>query len=61
MAYVDVQNVYNFKGEQQDFLIRSRDIDGNFQYADNGQRYVLENISSTAGTVLPTIGIMIEF
>ena len=61
MAYVDVQNVYNFKGEQQDYLIRSKDIDGSFQYSDNGQRYILENLSSTAGTVLPTIGLMIEF
>ncbi len=61
MAYIDIQNVYNYKGEQQDYIIRSKDQDGNFLYTDNGQRYVLESISSTAGTVLPTIGLMIEF
>lgn len=61
MAYVDIQNAYNFKGDQQDFLIRSKDPSGNFLYEDNGERYVLESIASSAGTVLPTIGIMIEF
>ena len=61
MAYVDIQNAYNFKGEQQDYLVRSQDASGNFIYTDNGTRYQLERISTAAGTVLPTIGIMIEF
>ncbi len=61
MFYVDIQNAYNFQGEQQDYLIRSKDDMGNFIYTDEGRKYVLEEITSTAGTVLPTIGIMIEF
>jgi len=61
MLYVDIQNVYNFKGEQQPYLVRQTDTDGNYILTDNDLRYSLESIASTAGTVLPTIGIMLEF
>ncbi len=61
MLYVDIQNVYNFKGEQQPYLLRQKDDMGNYLLTDNDQRYVLNSIQSTAGTVLPTIGIMLEF
>ncbi len=61
MLYIDIQNAYNFKADQQDFIVRSRNPQGNLIYDDSGERYVLESIPSSAGTVLPTIGIMIEF
>lgn len=61
MVYLDIQNLYNFKAEQQDNLIRERDLNGDFVTTDNGSRYKLRGIPNTAGTVLPTIGIMVEF
>ncbi len=60
MLYLDIQNFYNFKGELQDNLVRETDEKGNFVTKDNGQRYELKRIPSTSGTVLPTIGIIIE-
>jgi len=61
MLYVDVQNAYNFKGDQPDYIIREKDAAGNYILTNNGTRYQLKAIPSLSGTVLPTIGIMIEF
>lgn len=61
MAYIDIQNAYNFKGEQPDYIIREKDQNGNYILLDNGTRYQLQRITSKSGTVLPTIGIMIQF
>ncbi len=59
--YIDIQNFYNFQAEQNDIIVRAEDADGNFLLTDNGKRYVLNKIESTSGTVLPTIGIIVEF
>lgn len=59
--YVDIQNLYNFQAEQQDIVVRAQDENGNYLTTDNGTKYVLETIKNTTGTVLPTIGIIIEF
>jgi len=58
ILYVDVQNVYNFKAEQQPYLT-NKDTEGNIQYGDPGY-YQLRAIDSYAGTVLPSIGIIVE-
>ena len=59
--YIDIQNLYNFQAEQQDIIVRAEDGNGNFLTTDNGTRYELNEIKSTSGTVLPTIGIILEF
>ena len=59
--YIDIQNLYNFQAEQQDILVRAEDGNGNFITIDNGTRYVLNTIKNTTGTVLPTIGIILQF
>ena len=61
MLYLDIQNFYNFKAKQPDYLVREKDANGDYLLADNDTRYGLKNISSESGTVLPTVGIMIEF
>lgn len=61
MVYLDIQNVYNYKSKGQDNYVREKDDNGNFVTADNNTKYVLRAIPNTSGTVLPTIGIMIEF
>ena len=59
--YVDIQNLYNFQAEQQDIIVREEDENGNFITTDNGTKYVLTRVKNTSGTVLPTIGIILEF
>ncbi|AFL83492.1 outer membrane receptor protein [Belliella baltica DSM 15883] len=60
--YFDIQNAYNFKAQQPDDLIPSRDAEGNIRVDPNDtSRYQIRSAMNTAGTVLPTIGVIIEF
>ncbi|MDX8337845.1 TonB-dependent receptor [Draconibacterium sp. IB214405] len=59
--YIDIQNLYNFQAQENDIVVRAEDANGNFLTTDNGTRYVLNEIESKSGTVLPTIGIIIAF
>ena len=62
MIYADVQNVYNHKADQPPILIQEKDSSGNpVTDPSDPTRYVLKYIDAEAGTVLPTIGIIIEF
>ena len=61
MLYLDIQNLYNYQSQEPDIVVREQDGNGNYITVDNGTRYVLKEIPSTAGTVLPTVGIMIGF
>jgi hypothetical protein len=62
MLYFDIQNAYNFKADQQEYLVRQEDGNGNpLTDPANPGKYLLKTIESRGGTVLPTIGIMIEF
>jgi len=62
MLYADVQNVYNHKADQPSILIRESDISGiPATYPEDPSKYSLKYIDSEAGTILPTIGIIIEF
>jgi outer membrane receptor for ferrienterochelin and colicin len=60
-VYLDIQNLYNFQSQSTDIVLRETDDSGNFLTADNGTRYVLRNVANPSGTVLPTIGIQVEF
>jgi hypothetical protein len=65
-VYVDVQNVYNQQSTSSTFLVQERDAEGNPIIENPGdpselQRYRMKELKTTAGTVLPTIGIIIEF
>ncbi len=61
-AYLDVQNVYNFQAETQAFLTLEYDQAGNpVTDPNNTNAYQLKEIENTSGTVLPSIGLMIEF
>ena len=63
MLYLDIQNLYNFQAENPDIVVRQQDSDGNYiiNTVNGVEYYSLETIPSSSGTVLPTIGIMIEF
>ena len=63
--YLDIQNLYNFKAEQPDNLIRVLDDQGNPVILNpdapaDQQRYQLKVIKNDVGTVLPTLGIIVE-
>lgn len=58
--YIDIQNAYNFQAEQPDIIIREKDAAGNYLKVDNGTKYVLKAIPNKVGTILPTLGIMLD-
>lgn len=60
--YVDIQNAYNFQAEQPPLLVPVRDsVGGILIDPTDSSRYQLRYLENTAGTLLPTIGIIIEF
>lgn len=62
MLYADIQNVYNFKADQPPLLIRVSDSNnGPVSDPSDPLRYSLKYIKNQSGTVLPTIGVIIEF
>ena len=62
MLYVDIQNLYNHKADQPDLLIRETDSNGNpVTDPSNPLKYKMKYLKNESGTVLPTIGIIIEF
>jgi hypothetical protein len=62
MLYTDIQNLYNHKADQPALLIRESDSNG-IPVTDplNSLKYRLKYLDNESGTVLPTIGIIIEF
>jgi len=61
-AYLDIQNIYGFKTETQPYLDVIRDDNGNpIEDPNNSDSYLTQEIENTTGTILPSIGIMIEF
>jgi outer membrane receptor for ferrienterochelin and colicin len=60
--YLDIQNAYNFKSKDPDVLVLQRDANG-LPLSDpkDLSRYSLKFLPSESGTVLPTIGIIVEF
>jgi hypothetical protein len=62
MLYADIQNVYNFKADQPPILIREAD-NNKLPVTDpeDPLRYSLKYIKNMSGTVLPTIGVIMEF
>jgi hypothetical protein len=67
ILYLDIQNLYNFQATEQD-LITNLDENGglnidpataNLPY--DQQLYILRRLPNEGGTVLPTLGIIVEF
>ncbi|MBN2814710.1 MAG: TonB-dependent receptor [Bacteroidales bacterium] len=60
--YLDIQNLYNFQSKDPDVLVLQRDANGNpVTDSEDPTRYTLKSIAFRSGTVLPTIGIVVEF
>jgi len=63
MVYLDIQNLYNFQAENSPIVV-NYDAEGVIHKFTDDQgvaRYQLREIPETSGTVLPTIGIKVEF
>ena len=61
-AYLDIQNIYNFQTETKPFLDVVRDTDGNpIEDPNQPDSYLTKEVENTTGTVLPSIGLMVEF
>lgn len=58
--YIDIQNVLNRQNVNPDILLSSGNI-ANPEAPLNEQRYVMKSLDNTTGTILPTIGISVEF
>lgn len=60
--YLDIQNLYNFKAENPDILNVRTDSNGQpITDAQDPTRYETYFIKDESGTVLPTIGIIVDF
>ncbi len=66
LLYLDVQNALNYQSKEQDIVVVDTDENGkriieNPEAPPADQRYKLRRVESTAGTVLPTIGVILDF
>ncbi len=60
--YLDIQNVMNTKSEQQPYISIQRDANGNgITDPSNPGSYLPFSIPNEAGTILPSIGIVVDF
>jgi hypothetical protein len=60
--YFDVQNAYNFQAQQPPLLVPEREANGQLKIDPNDPtRYQMRLVDNPAGTILPTIGIIVEF
>ena len=60
--YIDIQNIYNFQSELPSYIDVNRDAANSPVIStDNPGSYETKYVSNTSGTVLPSLGIMIQF
>jgi hypothetical protein len=62
--FLDIQNLYKFEAKEQDILTVKRDANDNpliDPNSTNPLRYQLQFLNNTNGTVLPTLGLIIEY
>ena len=60
-VYLDIQNIYNHKTELQPYIIVAKDENGNNLIdPTDPTRYQISTLENVTGTLLPSIGIIIE-
>jgi len=60
--YFDIQNAYNFQAKQAPLILPVRDDQGNLTLDPNdATRYQLKSVVNPAGSILPTVGLIVEF
>jgi hypothetical protein len=60
---LDIQNLYNYKSDAADKIVREVDANGAYLPASGDPlRYPLKKLSNDeSGSILPTIGVIVEF
>lgn len=58
--YIDLQNIGNFKYDSQPVLVSTGVVDPQI-YPDGNQHYKMKYIRQQSGTILPTLGLTVEF
>jgi len=58
--YLDIQNLYNFKSEGTPNLVLERNPDGSPIIVGDPPKYKLKTLANESGTILPSLGIIIE-
>jgi hypothetical protein len=62
LNFINKQNAYNFQAEQAPLIIPVRDSQGNLTLnPTDPSRYQLRTLANPAGTLLPTVGLIVEF
>lgn len=63
ILYADIQNIYNYKALGPDLLVPAENPDGSYKKDPNREGYYLmRNIKNDiGGTVLPSVGVIIDF
>jgi hypothetical protein len=60
--YLDIQNILGSESKEQGFLIPLTDANGNALIdPSDPSKYLLEEVENTSGTVLPRIGVIMDF
>lgn len=60
--YLDIQNILGSESQEQGFLIPLTDANGNALIdPSDPSKYLLEEVENTSGTVLPKIGVIMDF
>ena len=60
--YFDIQNAYNFQAKQAPLILPVRDDQGHLTLDPNdATRYQLKSVVNPAGSILPTVGLIVEF
>ena len=59
--YIDIQNLFNYQTELRPYLTVERNPDGSpKEDPSDPSRYLLTELQNTNGTVIPTIGVIVE-
>lgn len=63
MLYADIQNVYNYKALGPDDLVPVENADGSYRKdPERDGYYVMHRVKNElGGTILPSVGIMVDF
>jgi outer membrane receptor for ferrienterochelin and colicin len=66
LLYLDVQNALNYQAKDQDIILIETDAGGNRiivnpEAPESEQKYQLKRVENTSGTLLPSIGIVLDF
>lgn len=60
--YLDLQNALNYQVAEQPFIVVDKNQDGSRRINPaDPSRYLLKEVASESGTILPSIGIIVEF